>query len=229
MTNCNSTTIESQYADAFNTTSLGLSSPYRLSGLITLTNPLVESAGIDAERLDAVLSGGTWEISAPGVTLENSYQAENEVYACVGAIYIRRNPNNYMTRDHLSGTLVVWTGLFALFLDPFIPPLLGGRCSLLIVTMLITINKMSSRNLHIGRVTYLLDVDYIAMTNVCILLVAVLSSVGIHVLNRKKMIGFDKNLDVALVRATPRQPPLADSFNARRACPSPAAPTHPPA
>ena len=99
MVNCNSTYVAEQYADALNASAGGPNTPtpYVLPGLITLTNPLVQNAAttVSDERLSSVLSGGAYDIKAPGLALRNVYRPETDLLACVADIHIKRDPYNY--------------------------------------------------------------------------------------------------------------------------------------
>jgi hypothetical protein len=59
---------------------------------------------------------------------------------CEISILIRRFYWPTVVKEILPNVLAVLTGLLALYLDPHQAPLVGGRCSLLIVSMLVVIN-----------------------------------------------------------------------------------------
>jgi len=89
-----------------------------------------------------------------------------------------------ISRSFVLDVVVGYAGMMALFLNPNVPPLLGGRCSLLILAMLITMNRFSGRNLGVGKLTTLVRIDYFAIFNALALLLALLSTVAVHMLAR---------------------------------------------
>ena len=109
-------------------------SPGLPSGLNMMSNASL------AEYDEHVLpSSGEWRTIGVDLAVRHN--------ACTMRLVIRREQVGYMSRSFVLDCFVVIAGMTSLFLDPTIPPLLGGRCSLLILAMLITMNRFSQRAL----------------------------------------------------------------------------------
>jgi hypothetical protein len=77
----------------------------------------------------------------------------DDLRECVVEIAAQRRWERFMLRRLLPDVLVVLGGLVALWLDPKAPPLVGGRCGLLVTATLLVSNKLSAgteidRGLH---------------------------------------------------------------------------------
>lgn len=69
--------------------------------------------------------------------------------------------------------------MVSLFIEP--NNLFSTRCSILIIAILITMNSTLNRNNGLGRLSYLLKIDYIAVLNLALLLMAMALTITIHV------------------------------------------------
>ena len=99
---------------------------------------------------------------------------------CVVKMRLRRNPTVYILKAFLPDLIVMCIGMASLFINPQIPPLFGGRCSILIISMLITMNGSLNRNNGLGKLSYLLKIDFVALGNLSMLLFAMICSIIIH-------------------------------------------------
>jgi len=108
----------------------------------------------------------------------------------------------YAMKAFLPDMVVTSAGMFVMFINPQIPPLFGGRCTVLIVAMLITMNRSLNRDNKLGKVSYLLKVDIVALLNLILLLLALIASIIIHYQfrnnNTRKGVLLDKALRFAL-------------------------------
>ena len=103
---------------------------------------------------------------------------------CTVRIRLRRNPLVYTVKAFLPDLIVMIFGMASLFINPVIPPLFGGRMSILILATLITMNSSLNRNNGLGRLSYLLKIDFVALGNLVMLLTSVVCSIVIHQLFR---------------------------------------------
>ena len=103
------------------------------------------SATLEEQLLSASsdwkLLGGTGALSVARPLGDDGLPIASQ---CEVRIAIRRNPTSYVAKELVPGAVVVLTGLLGLWLDPLQPPLVTGRCSLLIVAMLLVV-QMSQR------------------------------------------------------------------------------------
>ena len=75
-------------------------------------------------------------------------------------------PHMYVIKDLVPGIMIVFGGLLGLFLDPGAPPLVGGRCSLMIVAMLLVVNMSRGAK----RYPYFTCTDAVACVQLAMLL-----------------------------------------------------------
>jgi len=120
---------------------------------------------------------------------------------CTLTLKVERDVTTYLLKQFVMDVLVVFAGLLALFLDPNIPPLLGGRCGVLITGMLITMNRLSGTKLGLGAVNYLICIDYFSICNLGILVGALSSTMTVHLLYRQQSLFLAKQLDAFLPAA----------------------------
>jgi len=154
-------------------------------------------SGYSVEAMATLLpASGDWLFSekAPQVKLE---QLDGAAETCSIRINIRRNPTVYLLKAFIPDMIIVTIGMLSLFINPAIPPLFGGRCSILIIAMLITMNSSLNRNNGLGRLSYVLKVDINALGNLGLLLIAMACSVIVHQMFRYEY----TRLGVALDRA----------------------------
>eukprot|EP00966_Prymnesium_polylepis_P143248 3306589-Prymnesium_polylepis.1 len=81
----------------------------------------------------------------------------------------------------LPGVLIVFCGLGALWLEPTAPPLVGGRCSLIIIAMLLIIN-ISLRGTTVRETNYVKWTDYASWGQILMLFSALLETLFVHAL-----------------------------------------------
>ena len=103
-------------------------------------------------------------------------------YRCDMTIALHRNPVIHMVKDTSLDILVVVAGLAASFMNPKNPPYFGARLGTTMTAMLMSINKSVRRDLGLGRLGYMLVLDWFAIFNVITLLVMMLLTIHIHVL-----------------------------------------------
>ena len=118
--------------------------------------------------------------------------------ACTVRIRLRRNPLVYTVKAFLPDLIVMIFGMSSLFINPAIPPLFGGRMSILILATLITMNSSLNRNNGLGRLSYLLKIDFVALGNLTMLLCSVVCSIAIHQCFRFEKIRLGVMLDRAV-------------------------------
>ena len=107
-----------------------------------------------------------------------------ESLRCDILVTLERNPAVYMIKQAALDILVVISGLCATLLDPKTPPYFGARCAMLMTSMLMTINKSARRELGLGRLRYMLVLDWFAVFNILMLLLALACTIAIHFLTR---------------------------------------------
>ena len=153
--------------------------------------PMADAGKLDtysiAEMSKLLPASGDWkfdtvEIDGPQVS---SYVSGTDT--CVIKIRMRRNPTVYILKAFLPDLIVMCIGMASLFINPQIPPLFGGRCSILIISMLITMNGSLNRNNGLGKLSYLLKIDFVALGNLIMLLTAMFCSIIIHQCFRFKL------------------------------------------
>ena len=76
---------------------------------------------------------------ASGLTTEPSLGGQE----CTISFKLRRNPIMFLTQRLMPQFLIVQTGMLAMYLNPKMPPLVGGRVGLLVTTMLLVSNRLS--------------------------------------------------------------------------------------
>ena len=107
-------------------------------------------------------------------------ECEPSLDICEFIIRLDRKPLKYVVQTLLLETVTTLAGLLGLSINPTAPPLFGGRCSILIVAMLININKANHEPPNIGAQNELLLVDFFVLVNVVFLMLSLMISVVIH-------------------------------------------------
>ena len=96
--------------------------------------------------------------------------------SCMVTIPIQRKFISYLIKDLSPSLIIVFGGLFGLFLDPSAPPLVGGRCTLMIVSMLLVVNG----NAKLKRYPYMMWTDLLMTSQLAILLAALGETMIVH-------------------------------------------------
>jgi hypothetical protein len=138
----------------------------------------------------ALPPGGEWR--SEGVRVEGHGRA------CELRLFLRRSPWKYFQQDFVLDVIVTLAGMTALFLDPTVPPLLGGRCSLLIVALLIVMNGFKNRDLGVGHISELVRIDFFTLFCATLLACGLWATVAVHMLWRKGSIFHAREADWAL-------------------------------
>jgi hypothetical protein len=97
--------------------------------------------------------------------------------ACVVEIPLRRSPVAVVVGHLIPCLIIVFGGLGALWLDPTVPPLMGGRVGLMITAMLVVGNMSKSVQL---RLTTVMWMDFFSMAQFLLLLCALLGTIMVH-------------------------------------------------
>jgi len=143
---------------------------------------LTDLAAASAEQVKSLLpASGDWnldesEVDGPQVTLG---QEAGNPQSCVLTFRVRRNPLIYIMKAFLPDFCVMTIAMVSLFIEP--NNLFSTRCSILIIAILITMNSTLNRNNGLGRLSYLLKIDYIAVLNLALLLMAMALTITIHI------------------------------------------------
>ena len=120
---------------------------------------------------------------------------------CDMTIHLKRNPFVYLIKQASLDILIVITGLGAMNLNPALPPFFGARTSILMTSMLMTINKSVRKDLGFGRLGYMIVLDWFAIFDVSILLLAITLTINIHLIVQKGSITLARRLDLVWTRA----------------------------
>mmetsp|Transcript_59090 Transcript_59090/g.97793 ORF Transcript_59090/g.97793 Transcript_59090/m.97793 type:complete len:718 (+) Transcript_59090:79-2232(+) len=111
---------------------------------------------------------------------QSSLASMPRVDLCEIRIKLERQPLVFTVTSLMPEAIIVTAGLLAIHLDPKVPPLLSGRCSLLAVGILIIINKSSTRTIDdIGRRNYLLLLDLFSLVNIFFLLLLLIETISV--------------------------------------------------
>jgi len=94
--------------------------------------------------------------------------------SCHFHVHVKRSPTMYNMKSTVVDILVITCAFLALFLNPAVPPLLGGRFGILITGILIHVNKFSSWVSPVGVTTYPIFVDAFALINIAFITVALM-------------------------------------------------------
>jgi len=170
-------------------------------GMIALTN--ISTFGLT--ELNKILpASGDWnfdysEAQGPQVALYPGPSSET----CVLRIRLRRNPMVYTLKAFVPDLIVMCIAMASLFINPAIPPLFGGRCSILILCILITMNSSLNRNNGLGRLSYLLKIDFVALINLATLLLSMGLSIIVHMAFRFDKLRVGLMLDRAIRMSVP--------------------------
>ena len=169
---------------------------------------LVDMSSIGSMGLAAMSTllpaSGDWnydedEVPGPQVAM---YPGPSEEI-CIMRFRLRRNPTVYTLKAFVPDLIVMCIAMASLFMNPQIPPLFGGRMSTLILSILITMNSSLNRNNGLGRLSYLLKIDFVALINLALLLVSVALSVSIHLCFRFNLLRVGLMLDRAVRMSLP--------------------------
>ena len=106
--------------------------------------------------------------------------ADETGQTCVLSIRVRRKPAIFIVRYFMSDTMVLAAGVGALFINPAIPPLLGGRCSIIIIAILATMNGSLNRDYGLNKPSYLIKPDIVAIINMGYLALCLVLTVVVH-------------------------------------------------
>ena len=87
---------------------------------------------------------------APICVIEGEY--------CTLHIPMARQPLTYIVKYYIFDNFFMLAGVLSLYLNPDSPPLVGARCSIIILCMLLIVS-MLQRDLGIGQVSYLTIID----------------------------------------------------------------------
>ena len=119
-------------------------------------------------------------ISRPLLNPESGRDAQIDVSACEIRILVRRRTAPFVYKALFPVIITVVTGLLGLFLDPRVPPLVTGRCSLLIIAMLLTINIARAAPTFAYDTWY----DGWSMMQLIILTTGIFETIIVHVLTK---------------------------------------------
>ena len=108
-----------------------------------------------------------------------------------------------MIRTLSAYVLVVFASLLSLRINPFTPPLFGGRVSLQISAMILVMIQTNPAQAILGRLTYLVWSDVFAMCQFAILSTALCASVYIHYLFRVAQIDQANDVDAVVRNVIP--------------------------
>jgi len=100
---------------------------------------------------------------------------------CEIIVPVKRSTIVYFIQEFFPAVLIVFCGLGALWLEPTAPPLVGGRCSLIIIAMLLIIN-VSLRGTTARTTNYIKWTDYVSWAQIMILFTALLETLTVHAL-----------------------------------------------
>ncbi len=120
---------------------------------------------------------------------------EGTRHTCALDIAIQRKPQVFVVKSMAMDFLIAFAGLLALFIDFTIPPMLGGRAGVLMTSMLMTVNSSVRRDLGLGKLDYMVIVDYIGLLNTCILGLALLETVAVYTIHRSGSSALAQNID----------------------------------
>ena len=93
---------------------------------------------------------------------------------------MRRNPLVYTLKAFIPDMIIMSIGMFWLFINPALPPLFSWRVIILVFSMLVIMRASLNRNNGLGKLSYLLKIDFVAIANLAILLFAMVCSVVVH-------------------------------------------------
>jgi len=115
--------------------------------------------------------------SGTDLTAHAACTLEVDEGACVVEIPLRRSPVAVVVGHLIPCLIIVFGGLGALWLDPTVPPLMGGRVGLMITAMLVVGNMSKSVQL---RLTTVMWMDFFSMAQFLLLLCALLGTIMVH-------------------------------------------------
>lgn len=167
---------------------------------------LAKLGTLSKAEVDKILpASGDWvwdqeEAKGPQIMAFHELDAggDSNEKTCVIRFRVRRNPLVYTLKAFVPDMIVMCIGMASLFINPAIPPLFGGRCSMLIIAMLITMSASLNRNNGLGKLSYLLKIDFVAILNLAMLLLAMGCSVVVHLCFRFEKIRLAVLLDRAV-------------------------------
>ena len=103
---------------------------------------------------------------------------------CRVSIRVRRNTLVFVVKSMSMTILVVWGGLLALWLSPH--SFLGERTEWLLLALLLVMTNIMGSDLGIGKLNYLIWVDYFQLLQLAVLLLALFETLGLHCLLCKR-------------------------------------------
>jgi len=146
------------------------------------------TSALDAESVLEQLVDEEWDLTAP----RNGTGGSHAPGACVLKIRIVRIPNGFIISNMVPTFLVVFGGLGAMWLDPAVPPLMGGRVSLMIVAMLVVVNMGRAHKLRLSTTMWK---DWLTIVQVSLLLVGLLATLTVHMYARSHQVILARTLD----------------------------------
>lgn len=131
---------------------------------------------------------GTWQAHSKGgsewLSAANVNELdEQQIGSCRFKMHIRRSFVTVLIKDLIPGVLVVFSCLCGLWLNPSVPPLLGGRCSMQIFGMLL-VGRRSGIVDSLGTLPYLIWVDWFNLIQFVIIICCLMETVSVHHLIR---------------------------------------------
>ena len=166
---------------------------------------------IDDAKAEQALIGGDGGPSSPyqldhdtDAEWLKAYQfefVEGKKHTCALDIAIERKPQVFVVKSMAMDFLIAFAGLLALFIDFTIPPMLGGRAGVLMTSMLMTVNSSVRRDLGLGKLDYMVIVDYIGLLNTFILGLALLETLTVYTIHRNGGSTFAQNVDQKIAPA----------------------------
>jgi hypothetical protein len=163
-----------------------------LMGLESMSHADAQSALLPATKtwlLDGSELGADWGKrqleEGEVVSLAHPTDADGApiLSACTLSIKIQREFMTYVIKRLITDILVVFMGLFCgLWLHP--EEMMGDRLAAILVAMLIVVTSLQS-DLGLGKLSYLIWVDYFNVISLIMLSCALFESIGVHSLLRK--------------------------------------------